>query len=119
MVSSVTVQLLNGCGANGACEALAAALLPGSNGLLYDIIEKADAKYFGFEKTMVVDRRGGPSGEPSEMARAIASRLNIDDDDILEVKLADNLLDIDVTIIAGSDYEDVIELLKNEKKENL
>ena len=115
-VSSVTVQLLNGCGVNGACDALADALLPGSNGLLYDIIEKADAEYFGFDKTLVVDRRGGASGGPSQAARAIASRLKIDDDDILQVKLADNLLDIDVTIIAGSDYEKVIELLNNEKK---
>jgi hypothetical protein len=117
--SAVTIQLLNGCGANGACEALAAALLPGRNGLLYDIIEKGDAEYFGFEKTLVVDRRGDPAGGPSEKARAIASRLKIDADDILQVKLAENLLDIDVTIIAGSDYEDVIGFLKKEKKEDL
>jgi hypothetical protein len=118
-VTSVTIQLLNGCGANGACEIMAAALLPGSGGLLYDIIEKGDAEYFGFEKTLVIDRRGDPSTGVSEKARAVASRLNINENDILPVKLADNLLDIDVTIIAGADYREVVNMLKQEKKENI
>ena len=115
----MTVQLLNGCGANGVCDLLAAALLPGRDGLLYDVIEKADAEYFGFDKTLVIDRRGDPLGGPSEKARAVASRLKIDEEDILPVKLAENLLEIDVTIIAGSDYREVIEILKKEKKEAL
>lgn len=118
-VKAVTIQLLNGCGANGACEELANALLPGKDGLLYDIIEKADAEFFGFEKTLIVDRRAKPPGEVSEYAKAIASRMNIKDKDILPVKLADNLLDIDVTIIAGSDYKDIVEQINSTKEEDL
>ena len=76
-VTPVTIQLLNGCGKAGACEDLAKALLPGKDGLLYDIIEKADAEFYGFDKTLVIDRRGDLPGEISEKARAIASRMNI------------------------------------------
>lgn len=116
-ITSVTIQLLNGCGVNGACEKLADALLPGDEGLLYDIIEKADAKFYGFEKTLVVDRRGGPAGDVSEKARIIASRMGIAKDEILRIALAENLLDIDVTIIAGSDYTEIIDRLKKNREE--
>jgi hypothetical protein len=118
-ITSVTLQLLNGCGVNGACEKMANALLPGEDGLLYDIIEKADAEFFGFEKTLVVDRGGDSSGEVSEKARIIASRLDIAEDDILRIGLADNLLDIDVTVIAGSDFMEIVEKLEKAKEENL
>jgi hypothetical protein len=121
-ITSVTLQLLNGCGVNGACEKMAEALLPGNDGLLYDIIEKTDAEFFGFEKTLVmlvIDRRGDPSGNVSEKAKIIASRMNIEEEDILRIGLADNLLDIDVTIIAGSDYLEIIEKLKRTKEEDL
>jgi len=118
-VSSITVQLLNGCGVNGACEKLAGVLLPGHDGKLYDIIEKGDAEFFGFDKTLVVDRRGDPFGEISEQARTIASQMGIEDDDILRVRLDDNLLDIDVTIIAGSDFMEFVEKLSKTKEENL
>jgi hypothetical protein len=118
-ITSVTIQLLNGCGVNGACEKMANALLPGSGGLLYDIIEKADAEFFGFEKTLVVDRRGDPSGNLSEKAKVVASRMDIKEDDILRIELAENLLDIDVTIIAGSDYMEIIDRLKKAKEEKL
>lgn len=118
-VTPVTIQLLNGCGIAGACEDLAKALLPGKDGLLYDIIEKADAEYYGFDRTLVIDRRGDSSGGISQKARAIASRMNIKEKNILRIKLADNLLDIDVTVIAGSDYKDVVENLRQTKEENL
>ncbi|UCC79036.1 MAG: LytR C-terminal domain-containing protein [Candidatus Zixiibacteriota bacterium] len=118
-VTPVTIQLLNGCGEDGACEDLAGALLPGKDGLLYDIIEKADAEFFGFDKTLIIDRTGDSSGGVSEKARAIASRMKIKENDILQIKLDDNLLDIDVTVIAGSDYKEIIENLRLTKEENL
>ena len=118
-VTPVTIQLLNGCGVTGACEEMADALLPGKDGLLYDIIEKADAEFFGFEKTLVIDRRAETSGELSEKAIAIASRMEIKEKEVLKVALAENLLDIDVTIIAGSDYKDIIKRLELTKEENL
>lgn len=118
-VTPVTIQLLNGCGEKGACEDLARALLPGKDGLLYDIIEKADAEFFGFDRTLVIDRTGDLSGGISEKAKAIATRMKIKEGDILRIRLAENLLDIDVTVIAGSDYKEIIENLRLTKEENL
>lgn len=117
-ISSVTIQLLNGCGADLVCEKLAGALLPGGGGLLYDIIEKGDAEFFGFDRTLIIDRRGDPSGNLSEKAGMIALRMGIKEEDVLQIALADNILDIDVTIIAGSDYREIIQRLLKAKEEN-
>ncbi len=118
-LAAITLQLLNGCGVNGACEKLANALLPGEENLLYDIIERTDARFDGFDRTVIVDRRGSSSEDISEAAKRIAIRLGIDKNDILQVRLADNLLDIDVTIIAGADYMRYIETLNSSKGEDI
>jgi hypothetical protein len=120
-LTTVTLQILNGCGQRGAAEALANALLPGDGSLMYDVIEKADAKLMAFDKTVVVDRRGGSIKEPglSEEAKKIGKRLGISEDDIVVLKFEDNILDIDVTVIAGSDYAGYVEKLNKAKEESL
>lgn len=119
-LETVTLQILNGCGEKGAAESLAGALLPGDGSLIYDVIEKADAKLEAFDKTMVVDRRGSATGSGiSEEARRVAARLGIDEDDIILLKLEDNILDIDVTVIAGTDYAGHVEKLEKAKEESL
>jgi hypothetical protein len=119
-LETVTLQVLNGCGERGAAESLAGALLPGDGSLVYDVIEKADARLEAFDKTMVVDRRGSATGSGiSEEARRVAARLGIEEDDILLLKFEDNILDIDVTVIAGADYTGYVEKLKKAKEESL
>ncbi len=120
-LSTVTLQILNGCGQRGAAESLTNALLPGDGSLMYDVIEKADAKLKAFEKTMVVDRRGRSTGggELSEKARRIAKRLGLSEDDIILLRFEDNILDIDVTVIAGGDYASYVEKLNKTKEESL
>lgn len=120
-LSTVTLQILNGCGQKGAAESLTNALLPGDGSLMYDVIEKADTKIEAFNKTVVVDRRGGSTGNGilSEKARKIAKRLGINEDDIILLKFEDNILDIDVTVIAGSDYAGYVEKLNKVKEESL
>jgi hypothetical protein len=119
-LGTVTLQVLNGCGERGAAESLAGALLPGDGSLMYDVIEKADARLEAFDKTVVVDRRGLGSGPGiSEEARRIAARLGIDEDDIILLRFEDNILDIDVTVIAGADYGGYVEKLNKAKEESL
>lgn len=110
---TITVQVLNGCGIKGAAESLGNALLPGDGSLLYDVIEKADAKLGAFKKTLVIDRRGSriSPGKLSEEAVMVAERLGIKKDDIVLLMLEDNILDIDVTLIAGIDYGGFVERL--------
>ncbi len=90
--------------------------MPGDGTIIYDVIEKTDAEFDSFEKTVVVDRRGSPSGSPSEMSRHVASRMGIEDEDIVILRLADNILDIDVTVIAGGDYMKYIDKLNRLKE---
>lgn len=120
-MGTVTVQILNGCGIRGAAESLAEALLPGDGSLIYDVIEKGDAKIAAFDKTILVDRRGSKegAGSISQGAKRVAERLGIEDDDILQVSLEDNILDIDVTIIAGADYDSYVRRLDRKKEEPL
>ena len=120
-LTTVTLQILNGCGQRGAAESLADALLPGDGSLMYDVIEKADAKLKAFDRTVVVDRQGGSTGEGelSEKAKRIGKRLGISEDEIILLKFEDNILDIDVTVIAGNDYAGYVEKLNKAKEESL
>jgi hypothetical protein len=119
--TSVTMQVLNGCGDNGAAQKLAEALMPGDSLQVYDIIEKGDTKLAPFDKTTVVDRRGSQSSEGgiSDEARGVARRLGIAESDIIVLKLEENLLNIDVTVIAGRDYGSYIDKLKKAKEASL
>jgi len=112
----IRIQILNGCGANGAVEAVSQALTGDSVGVFFDIIDKANAQAYTFEKTLVVDRRGGAEIGFSQPASTVAQLLNINQDNLLIQRLADNLLDIDVTVIVGADYLSVIENMKRGKK---
>ena len=118
-LSTVVLQILNGCGEGGASETLARALLPGDGSIMYDVIEKANAKFKAFDKTIVVDRHPRPTGEPSEKSIMIASRMGIEEEDIILLKLADNILKVDVTVIAGTDYMDYVYRLDRSKEESL
>jgi hypothetical protein len=117
-LSTAVIQVLNGCGENGAATKLADALMPGDSIQLYDIIEKGDAKLATFDKTTVVDRRGSELGKGviSDKAKYVAKRLGIAENDVILLRLDENLLNIDVTVIAGRDYNQHIIKLKTSKE---
>jgi hypothetical protein len=117
-LSTATIQVLNGCGKGGAAQELADAMMPGDSIQLYDIIERGDAKLATFDKTTVVDRRGSASGDGkiSDEARAVADHLGIDENDVILLRLEENILNIDVTVIAGKDYAKYIAKLKKTKE---
>jgi hypothetical protein len=119
--TSVTVQVLNGCGDNGAAQKLAEALMPGDSLQVYDIIEKGDTRLATFEKTTVVDRRGADSPDEriSAKAKGVAQRLGIAENDVILLRMDENLLNIDVTVIAGRDYGQYIAKLKKVKEASL
>jgi hypothetical protein len=119
--TSVTLQVLNGCGDSGAAQKLADALMPGDSTQVYDIIEKGDTPLATFEKTTVVDRRGSTKGTSkiSDEARGVANRLGISEKDVIVLRLEENLLNIDVTVIAGKDYGIYVAKLKGTKEASL
>jgi hypothetical protein len=114
--TTVTLQILNGCGVNGASGEMADALLPGDGSLMYDIIERDNAKIPAFEETLVIDRRGANNGDISGPAKKIADRLGIDNNKIVLQKFDDNILEIDVTIMVGADFKIYVEKLTKEKE---
>jgi len=111
---SVTLQVLNGCGDNGAAQKLADVMMPGDSLQVYDIIEKGDTKLATFEKTTVVDRRGSAAGDGtiSDEARGVARHLGINEKEVILLRLEENILNIDVTVIAGRDYGAYVAKLK-------
>ncbi len=117
--TSVTLQVLNGCGDGGAAQRLADAMMPGDSFQVYDIIEKGDTKLATFDKTTVVDRLGSKTSRISDEARGVARRLGIAESDIILLKLEENLLNIEVTVIAGKDYGQYIARLKKAKEASL
>lgn len=114
----VTLQVLNGCGDGGAAQQLADALMPGDSLQVYDIIEKGDTRLATFEKTTVVDRRSTSEGVSDE-AKGVARRLGVAESEIIPLRLEENLLNIDVTVIAGKDYGQYIDKLKKAKEASL
>jgi hypothetical protein len=114
----IRLQLKNGCGINGAAEDMTRALMTSSPGVMFDVIDKSNAETFNFERTLIVDRKGDPvnAGAYSKAAVFMAELLRVEPDQLILQKLSDNLLDIDVTIIIGSDYESKMNLLRSEVK---
>lgn len=112
----IRLQLLNGCGVNGAAEQMTKALMESKSAALFDVIDKANAEVYNFEKTLVIDRKGDmtESGGFSGSASFVAQLLKAGPDQLLIQRLSDNLLDIDVTIIIGSDYESTLKSLTRE-----
>jgi hypothetical protein len=112
----IRVQLKNGCGAKGAAQEMTRALTESSSGAKFDIIDKGNAEVFNFEKTVVIDRKGDPAAANafSNAALTVAGLLHTAPDQLILQKLSDNLLDIDVTVIIGADYQPILASLTSE-----
>ncbi|MCP4581022.1 MAG: LytR C-terminal domain-containing protein [candidate division Zixibacteria bacterium] len=114
----IRLQLKNGCGVKGAAGEMTKAFMESSTGVIFDIIDKGNAEAFNFEKTLVIDRKGDPGGTDaySNAAITVADILNTKPEQLLLQKLSDNLLDIDVTVIIGADYQPVLASLSGKEE---
>lgn len=92
---SIRLQVLNGCGVKG----LAKVVSPALRAKGFDVRETRNAGSFRFTQSLVMDRVGRP-----ELAQAVADSLGIDRSRVT-TEIARNLVDIDVTVIVGADYE--------------
>lgn len=92
-VHPVRVQVLNGCGVKG----LAKLVSPGLRRMGFDVRETGNAAHYRYAQTRIIDR-GGES-----MGRIVADSLGLDASR-LTVEPARDLVDIDVTLIVGADY---------------
>ena len=92
---SIRLQVLNGCGVKG----LAKVVSPALRAKGFDVRETRNAGSFRYAQSLVMDRVGRP-----ELAQAVADSLGIDRSRVT-TEIARNLVDIDVTVIVGADYE--------------
>ena len=114
----VRLQIKNGCGIKNAAEDIAQAFMESSSGVFFDIIDKGNAETFNYQKTLVIDRKGDSvnAGSYSKAALFIADLLKVKPEQLIIQKLSDNLLDIEVTVIVGSDIDAVKNKLQSEVK---
>jgi len=92
---SIRLQVLNGCGVKG----LAKVVSPALRAKGFDVRETRNAGSFRYTQSLVMDRVGRP-----ELAQAVADSLGIDRSRVT-TEIARNLVDIDVTVIVGADYQ--------------
>lgn len=114
----VRLQLMNGCGVKGAAEEMSSAFRESSKDVVFDIIDMGNAETFNFDRTLVIDRKGDPAqpGAYSGAALFIGEILKIEPQQLILERLSDNLLDIDATVIIGSDFRSkLIALLSKDK----
>jgi len=89
------LQVLNGCGVKG----LARIITPGLRAQGFDVRETRNASHFRHEHSALIDRTGDLA-----MARAVADSLGIHPSRVSS-EMAENLADIDLTLIVGADYQ--------------
>jgi hypothetical protein len=95
---NIRIQLLNGCGVPGLATRARTALRAQN----YDILTFGNAQAQDYSKTQIIVRDTTPKSELA--ARRLANSLGLSSDQIT-TNVDPNLVDLDVTLIVGSDYK--------------
>jgi len=107
----VRLQILNGCGVNGAAARMAK-VIPGIIGQPLDlsIIEMSDFSSYHIEKSFLISR-----DEETKATKILAQQLGLDDDNILYEPLDDNYKSITSTLVLGEDFEKILERITKQE----
>jgi len=95
------LQVLNGCGMPGVAGRFAKYLVEaGKPDFAIDVIDERNFGSFKQEKTTLIARRLG-----SPVAERLALKLGLSPEQVTYKELEDNFLDIDYSLVVGSDYD--------------
>jgi hypothetical protein len=95
----VRVEVLNGCGVKGAASDVAERLRKaGHSNYHFDVVDHGNFATFDVKETLVLDR-----GLSMDAAREVAAVLGIESDHVLHQELTENVLEIEVSVLLGSD----------------
>lgn len=94
-IEDLRLQVLNGCGVKG----LAKIITPDLRARGFDVRETKNAAHFDYKRSSVIDRTGDVA-----RARTVAVSLGIDEHSVSSEPSV-NLVDIDLTLIIGADYQ--------------
>lgn len=98
---SLRMQVLNGCGAPGVASRFAKYLTDmGKPDFAVDVIDERNFDSFTQERTILIARRAG-----SPVAERLAIKLGLSPEQVIYKELEDNFLDIDYSLVVGSDYD--------------
>jgi LytR cell envelope-related transcriptional attenuator len=98
---SVRMQVLNGCGTPGVAARFAKYMTDaGKPDFTIDVIDEKNFGSFKQEKTTLISRRAG-----SPVVERLAMKLGLPPEQVTYKELEDNFLDIDYSLVVGSDYE--------------
>lgn len=97
---NVRIQVLNGCGQGGLAEKIRDYLISQKWGnLTFDVVDVNNFNDQPISHTLILDRKG-----ENQKAIKVADVLGVSRANVLAKKLEDNYLDIDVTLVVGTDY---------------
>ena len=101
----VRLQVLNGCGINGAAARIAKVI----SGMIeqpleLSIIEMSDFSSYHIEKSFMISRE-----KETKATKILAEQLGLESDDILYEPLEDNYKSITSTLVLGGDFETILE----------
>lgn len=108
----IRLQILNGCGINGAAARIAK-VIPGmiEQPLEISIIDMSDFSSYHIKKSFLISRE-----KETKATKILAEQLGLGDDNILYEPLEDNYKSITSTLILGEDFETILE--RNSKQED-
>jgi len=97
IIKSVQIEVLNGCGIQGAADKVTNYLRDKK----YDVVQIGNYKSFDIDESIVIDRKGD-----FKMAKNIAYSLGIKSMNVIQ-QINKNYL-LDVSIIVGKDYKQLM-----------
>jgi len=101
---NVKVEILNGCGESGAAADFARFVKGTSKPeFIVDVVKEDNFRSFDQEKTLLIARK-----PELEQAQQLAQKLGLARDRVTHRELDGNFLDVDYTVVVGSDYEQLM-----------
>lgn len=107
----VRVQVLNGCGIKDAASDVTEGLRNAGDAIYqFDVVDQGNFATFDVTETLILDRR-----QSMAAAARIAEILGVDSDHVIHQNLTENVLDIEVSVLLGSDFA-TLELPQSERR---
>lgn len=100
-LSSIQVNVLNGCGKKGVADKVTNYL----RNLGYDIVDVGNYQNFNVKETLIIDRVGSKNNVENKIPFLIATQLGVEKGNV--VKQINPLFYVNTTILIGSDFKNL------------
>jgi hypothetical protein len=102
--ANVKVEVLNGCGLEGAAAEFTRFVKSNAKPeFIVDVVKEENFASFDQKKTLLIARK-----PELEQARQLARKLGLAEDRVTHREMEGNFLDVDYTVVVGSDFKQLI-----------